>query len=170
MRSRIVAAVILSVLTLAACMRASVPPAAVDTSADEAAIQVTGNSWFEGFKAGDVERVVATYADDAVVMPPNAPPMNSKDALRAFFTSETANIKSAGLEIVNGASTTGVSGDTGWHQGSYTVKAGDGTAVDAGSYMEIWRKRDGKWLIVRDIWNSSNKPSPPAPPAAPASS
>jgi len=60
MRSRIVAAAVVSVLTLAACMRASVPPAAVDTSADEAAIQVTGNSWFEGFKArSDLYSVVA---------------------------------------------------------------------------------------------------------------
>jgi uncharacterized protein (TIGR02246 family) len=163
MRPKLVVA--LMSVALAACVHSPAPPAAVDTSADEAAIKAAGQSWFDAFKAGDVEKVVAGYADDAVVMPPNAPPMNSKDALRAFFTSETTSVKSAGLEIVNGDSTTGVSGDTGWHQGAYTVKAGDGSTVDAGSYMEVWKKRDGKWLIVRDIWNSSNKPAPAAPPS-----
>ncbi|HJQ97940.1 MAG TPA: hypothetical protein VJ826_06455 [Candidatus Polarisedimenticolaceae bacterium] len=34
------------------------------------------------------------------------------------------------------------------------------------SAVEVWKKRDGKWPIVRDIWNSSNKLLPP--PEAPA--
>jgi len=166
MRSKIAVVAVMSVLTLAGCKHTPAPPTAVDTSADEAAIRATGKSWFEAFKAGDVEKVVGTYADDAVVMPPNAPPMTSKDALRAFFTSETSGIKSAGLEIVDGDSTAGVSGDTGWHQGAYTVKDASGATVDAGSYVEVWKKRDGKWLIVRDIWNSSNKPAPPPAPVS----
>jgi hypothetical protein len=43
----------------------------------------------------------------------------------------------------------------------------DGTTVDTGAYMEVLRKKGGKWLIVRDIWNSSTPP-PTAPPPSPA--
>jgi hypothetical protein len=34
--------------------------------------------------------------------------------------------------------------------------------------MEVLRKKGGKWLIVRDIWNSSTPPAPAPPPLAPA--
>jgi len=163
------AVVLLTLVTLAACTHAPAPPAAVDTAADEAAIAATGKSWFEAYNAGNVDGVVGTYTDDAIVMPPGSPALTSRDALRAFVTSETANAKSAGIQIVDGESRVGVSGDLGWHQGSYTVKTANGDTVDAGSYMELWRKSGGKWLIVRDIWNSSNKPAAPAASPAPAS-
>jgi len=46
------------------------------------------------------------------------------------------------------------------------------TAVDTGSCMEVLQKKGGKWLIVRDIWNSSTPPAAPTaaapPPPAPA--
>jgi uncharacterized protein (TIGR02246 family) len=169
MRPTRCAVVLLTLVTLAACTHAPAPPAALDTSADEAAIAATGKSWFEAFNAGNVDGVLSTYADDAVVMPPGSPALTSREALRAFFTSETAGAKSAGIQIVDGESRAGVSGDLGWHQGSYTVKAANGDTVDAGSYMELWRKSGGKWLISRDIWNSSNKPAAPAASPAPAS-
>jgi hypothetical protein len=31
----------------------------------------------------------------------------------------------------------------------------EGNLLDRGKYIEIWTKVDGKWLIHRDIWNSS---------------
>jgi ketosteroid isomerase-like protein len=59
----------------------------------------------------------------------------------------------------------GASGDLAWHAGSYSVVDRAGTTVDSGSYLEVWKKTGGKWLIVRDMWNS-DRPSPP--PAAPS--
>jgi len=54
-----------------------------------------------------------------------------------------------------------------WHAGTYSVIK-DGKTVDTGSYMEVLRKKSGKWLIVRDIWNSSTPPAAAPPPPAPA--
>ena len=54
-----------------------------------------------------------------------------------------------------------------WHAGTYSVIK-DGKTVDTGSYMEVLRKKGGKWLIVRDIWNSSTPPAAAPPPPAPA--
>ena len=59
-----------------------------------------------------------------------------------------------------------VKGDMAWHAGTYSVIK-DGKTVDTGGYMEVLRKKGGKWLIVRDIWNSSTPPAA-APPLAPA--
>jgi hypothetical protein len=38
--------------------------------------------------------------------------------------------------------------------------------VDTGKSLSVARKRDGKWLMIRDTWNSDRPPAPP--PAAPA--
>jgi ketosteroid isomerase-like protein len=166
MRLSVVPAVAMIALTFAACARLSTPPpVAVDTKADEAALTAGTDTWFEGFNSGDVEKMIALYSDDAVVMPPHAPATSSRDALRAFLTTDVGGARSAGVVLVNGASTTGVSGNVGWHQGVYTVKSATGEVLDSGSYMEAWRKgADGKWLIVRDIWNSDRAAAPPAAP------
>jgi ketosteroid isomerase-like protein len=38
--------------------------------------------------------------------------------------------------------------------------------VDAGKYVTVFQRKDGKWRIIRDIWNSDNPPAPPAATAA----
>jgi ketosteroid isomerase-like protein len=57
------------------------------------------------------------------------------------------------------------SGDFGHHTGSYVVKDASGAVVDSGNYLAVMQKQaDGKWLMIRDTWNSDRPP--PAPPAA----
>jgi uncharacterized protein (TIGR02246 family) len=140
----------------------------VDTAAEEAMLTAATDPWFAAFNAGDAEAVTAHYADDAVVMPPHAPVAKGREAIKALMTTDVAATKAAGLVLINGASAAGVSGNLGWHQGTYTVKNAAGEIVDSGSYMEAWKKgADGKWLIIRDIWNSDRPATPPSP--APAS-
>jgi hypothetical protein len=38
-----------------------------------------------------------------------------------------------------------------------------GKTVETGKYIEVWRRINGKWLMVRDIWNDDAPPGP-APP------
>ena len=40
-------------------------------------------------------------------------------------------------------------------------------AVDTGKYIGVFQKKEGKWLYIRDTWNSDNAPVTAAP--APAS-
>jgi ketosteroid isomerase-like protein len=150
---------------LTACGPAQAPPA--DTAADQAAMNTASDSWFKLFGAGNAEGTAAIYADDAVVMPPGAPVVTGKTAILEFITKMSADMQGAGLSINNLKSTSGVFGDMGWHQGSYTVTDKSGAVVDSGSYMEAWMKKDGQWHIIRDIWNSDRPPAP-APPAAAA--
>jgi uncharacterized protein (TIGR02246 family) len=152
-----------TLLALSAC--APPAPAAIDTTADEAALKAATLTWLEAYNAGDVEKIVALYAEDAVLMPPHAPVANGHAAIRAFLTADTAGAKAAGIKLVPGTSTAGVSGNTGWESGTYTVTNASGATVDSGSYLSVSHKSNGKWLYYRDTFNS-DRPLPAPPPAA----
>ncbi|MBA3254379.1 MAG: DUF4440 domain-containing protein [Burkholderiaceae bacterium] len=149
--------------------------APIAMAADDAAtIKANTEAWFKAFNAGNADAVAAGYADDAVVMAPGSPPASGKAAIKQLVAKEIAGAKSGGVTLAQGKlNDVGVKGDMAWHAGTYSVMKG-GTAVDTGSYMEVLQKKGGKWLIVRDIWNSSTPPpappaaAPPSPPPAPA--
>ena len=146
-----------------ACAPAAPPP--VNTAAEEAALKAVTAAWLDAYNAGDVEKIVAMYAEDAVLMPPHAPVATGRAGIRAFLTTDTAGAKTAGVKLVAGTATAGVAGDTGWESGSYTIADASGATVDSGSYLSVSRKLNGKWLYIRDTYNS-DRPSPPAPVAA----
>ena len=134
---------------------------------DSATIKANTEAWFKAFNAGNADAVAASYADDAVVMAPGSPPASGKAAIKQLVAKEIAGAKSGGVTLAQGKlNDVGIKGDMAWHSGTYSVMKGS-TAVDTGSYMEVLQKKGGKWLIVRDIWNSSTPPAPPAPAAAP---
>jgi uncharacterized protein (TIGR02246 family) len=138
-----------------------------DTAADEAAIRAVDSTWFAGANAGNAGAVAALYADDAVLNAPGAPPARGSAAIREALTKDFANTQGGGFGLVRGPTAeVGVSGDLGWIWNTFTVKDKSGATVDAGKYVTVVARKDGKWRIIRDIWNSDNPP--PAPPAKPA--
>lgn len=143
---------------------ASQAPTPVDSTADQTALKEITVTWFSSYNAGDADTAAALYAEDAVLMPPHAPVARGSAAIRAFLAKDSADAKSAGLTLVNGAETAGVNGDWGWNSGSYTVQDGAGQTVDSGSYLSVSQKVNGKWLYVRDTYNS-DRPLPPPPQA-----
>ena len=161
---RHLALVVGTAFALSACAATAPPP--VDTASEEAALKAVTAAWLDAYNAGDVEKIVAMYAEDAVLMPPHAPVATGHAAIRAFLTADTAGAKSAGVKLVPGAATARAAGDTGWESGSYTIADASGATVESGSYLSVSRKVNGKWLYVRDTYNS-DRPLAPAPvPAA----
>jgi uncharacterized protein (TIGR02246 family) len=154
----------LGLVALIAVSACSSAPATVDTTADEAALKAATQSWLTAYNAGDVETIVSLYADDAVLMPPHAGVANGKAAIREFIAKDSAGAKAAGVKLMPGAASAGVNGDMGWESGSYTVTDASGQTVDSGSYLSVSRKVDGKWLYIRDTYNS-DRPLPTPPPA-----
>ncbi len=47
-----------------------------------------------------------------------------------------------------------VAADIGYRVGTYALFAPDGSPVDAGKYIELWRKTAAGWQISDDVWNS----------------
>lgn len=159
------AVIAVGLVALAGCK-----PAAVDTTADVAEVKAGSRAWVAAYTAGDAEGVAALYTADAVVMPPGAPTAVGHDAIRDYIASDSAASKAAGVTLViNDDDGVMISGDIASHWGSYSVMDASGATVDTGMYMETAQKRDGKWLMARDIWNSNKAPAPAAEPeAAPA--
>jgi uncharacterized protein (TIGR02246 family) len=159
-----VAIVAAGLLVLAGCAKPATAPDT--TAADEAAIRAVNPEWFAAHQAGDADRLAALYAEDAVLSVPGAPPVRGRPAIREAFAAEVAAMTAAGLKNNQGASPEfGVSGDLGWEWNTFTVTDQAGATVDTGKYVTVYARRDAKWLIIRDIWNSDTPPAAPAPEA-----
>jgi ketosteroid isomerase-like protein len=159
-----------AVLAMTACAPAPTPAPAPppDTSADQASLKSDLSKWFDDFNAGKIDDVTSQYAADAILMPPDTPASNGSGAIKTALGAMSADMKKAGLSL-NGTGTpsVGVSGDMAWIQGTYNVTDTKGTAVEVGKFLSVHRKTNGKWLYIRDTWNS-DAPPPPAPPPGPA--
>lgn len=155
------AIIAVGMVALAGCQKA------VDTAAVSDEIKAGVRNWVAAYNAGDADTIAAKYADNAVVMAPGAPASVGRDAIREFIAKDSAGAKAAGVTLViSDGDEVGVSGDLAWHSGAYTVNDASGAAVDSGNYLEVQQNMDGKWMIIRDIWNSDRPPA--AAPAAEA--
>ena len=139
-------------------------------AADDAArIRAGTESWVKSFNSGNAGAVVALYAEDAVLMPPGAAPARGTAAIKEAIAKEIAGAKKGGVKFVLGTGDeVGVSGDMAWHAGGYFVMDKAGKTLEAGKFLEVWEKKNGKWRVVRDIWNSNGTPAATPPTPAPA--
>ena len=153
-------------LTLAACGQ-TVP----STSGESSAIRSAQDAWYKSYNSGDGAAVAALYADDAVVMPPNVPAARGIAAIRDYYSKAAPEFQASGLTAVEGpAGDIGISGDLAWQGTTYTVTDKAGATVEAGKVLTLLQRRGGKWMIIRDTWNSDAAPASSAPPAAASTS
>jgi len=133
----------------------------VDVEAERAALLQVDADWAKAAVAKDLERTVSFLADDAVMLPPNAPIMTGKDAIGKLWSELFA---APGFAISWQASQAAVAsaGDLGYTHGTYegTMTDPEGNPVtDRGKYVTVWKKQpDGTWKVVADIWNSDLPP------------
>jgi ketosteroid isomerase-like protein len=120
-------------------------------ASDKSALESGATRWMEAFSAKDTEALTALYAEDAVLLPPNAPAIFGRDAITATIQEMFA----AGLSIELEDLEIKVAGDLGYKAGRYRTRGEDGSLIDRGKYIEIWSKVEGNWVLHRDIWNSS---------------
>jgi uncharacterized protein (TIGR02246 family) len=140
--------------------------AAEDTSADETVIRASAPAWAEAYNAGDADKLAAMYWEDAVLLPPGAPAATGRTAIREFLAGDSAGTKAAGLKLnIPEAGAVDVSGDLAYEAGAFSVTDASNATVDTGKYIGVFQKRDGKWLYIRDTWNSDKAPAPAAEPA-----
>ena len=155
----------LCLLLFAACQQTPAPkPAAVqetpklDLAAIKAEIQALENNWAKASEAKDMATIVAFYADDAISMTNNKPMITGKAAIKAEIEAEFAQKKDTSAVVVN-YETLDVYGDEKvvTEVGKTTVRNATGKVIYAGKYMAVWEKRNGKWLVIRDIYNDDTK-------------
>ncbi len=153
-------------LLLAACLATGCDREGEDmlTDADVTAIRQIGQDHARATLAGETDRILAMRADDIVWMPPNAPIVSGKDAVRQFLA---ASPPAVGFTIT--PRHTEGSADLAYDRGAYVysmVVEGD-TVHDTGKYLVVLRRQpDNSWLIAAEMWSSDAPPPVPAPPPA----
>jgi ketosteroid isomerase-like protein len=145
----------------------SIQLSAADLTTEVAAIHAADDAWVKAVNAGDVDTMVSLYDEHAVLLPPGAPPASGQAAIRAFFAKMVPAIVKDGLAFsLDSKPAGGASGNFGWSSGTYELKAKTGHVVETGKYLSVSKKKDGKWLYVRDQWNSDGPPASTAPGAS----
>jgi ketosteroid isomerase-like protein len=140
------------------------PSATSDTSAAEAAaIQALDEQWSATAAKNDLEGTVAFYADDAVLLPPNAPMARDGKSIRESWAgllgpNTAVAWKVSKVEVAK-------SSELGYLYGTYSLAIRDpkgGAPVrDTGKLVEIWKKQaDGKWKCIVDTYNSDLAAAP----------
>lgn len=132
--------------------------AAQDTrEEDERAIRELGIEIWEATEAKDLERLMSFIAEDAMVLYPNTPILNGKDAIREIWRAYFAmpDFAMSGKDVKVEVSR---SGDLAYVQGTCSSSMNDAVGkpiTDKGKYIGILKKQaDGEWKIAADIYNS----------------
>jgi uncharacterized protein (TIGR02246 family) len=107
-------------------------------------------------RAGNAQTLVSNfYAPDAVVMAPNYPALRGRDAIQQFWSgflaSGTVDLALTSTNVMQPSSDVAI--ETGRYD--LSLRPASGQAVkDAGKYIVVWKKSDGRWWAVEDIFNS----------------
>lgn len=121
----------------------------------EEEIKAANQQLSDCFAAHDADACVALYTADGILMAPNANPFQGPEGIREGWLGMWA----AGMGTVNLMSDeVEVFGETAHEVGRYVVNAEDGSHMDHGKFIVIWKHEGGSWKLHRDIFNSNMAP------------
>ena len=120
-----------------------------------ATIRRIGDEWAQHWNAGELEGVVAAYAEDAVYLPPHHEAVHGRDAIREYLKAPLGHGVS---DLAFDVTYIKQQGPVAWDVGTYrmTVPQMDGTRKeDHGKYLGPSGGAWGTdWLIAADAWSS----------------
>jgi uncharacterized protein (TIGR02246 family) len=142
-----------SLMTVAGCNSAP-PPPAVDIAAEQGKLRDLEAAWVRNVAAKDLEKIIANYAGDAVLMAPGEPAAKGKDAVRASWKGLLDSIQK--LEFAPSRIEISQAGYMATTNGSYTLTMTDAKTKkpvdDKGSYVTVYKKQaDGGWKVIEDV-------------------
>jgi len=102
---------------------------------------------------GDIDSVLGYYGEDLIKIRYGAPAETKSETaqrVRAVFENFHSRVDVVNDEII-------ASGNLGFTRGSFTVtltpKTGGESQSISRRYLEVWRKENGRWLVVRTMDN-----------------
>ena len=144
----------LAALSLSACGWDS---AGVDVEAEKRRLMETSREWSQVAQSRDVDRTLAYWAEDAVILSPGEPERRGKAAIRAYLE---ASFEVPGFRVSWEPieATVAASGDLGFliERTEVTVSGPEGQPVTQQfRALTVWRKNaDGAWRNIVDISNA----------------
>lgn len=119
----------------------------------KAEIQGLENDWAAADNARNANAIAAFYSDDAISMSNNAPMTVGKAAILKE-TEESLAKRTNGETVAYETLEVFGDGNTVTEIGTAISKDASGKVIRTGKYMAIWEKRDGKYICIRDIYNT----------------
>ena len=143
-----------------------------DAEGARRAIRAADSAFAAAAAARDLEGSVGSLSADAIMFPPDQPPLIGRAAIREYMR-ESFALPSFTVSWTTDTVVVSASADLAYSfaRSRYTFpsRSGAAGAVDTayGKGVSVWRReRDGRWLTVADIWNGA----PTLPPILPAAS
>jgi uncharacterized protein (TIGR02246 family) len=116
------------------------------------AITEANRKFMAAVQARDAAGLARLFTADASLLPPNGDFISGAQAIQAFYEAALGlGIRSNDIETLE----VEFHGDTAIEMGNYKLYGGDGGVLDHGKYIVIWKHHGERWLLHRDIWNSS---------------
>jgi ketosteroid isomerase-like protein len=114
-------------------------------------IEAVNNEISQFMTKGDSVGLASLYSTDGALMLNNVPSIKGKENLTKVW----GGIIREGVSSIE-LTTSEVWGDENYitEEGLLVIKSKDGTQLDKGKYIVLWKKEDGKWKLHRDIANS----------------
>ena len=122
----------------------------------EAAIEAANAKMVADYAAGDAKAIAEAYAEDAVMLPPDATVVSGREAIAKLWKGwiddglKDLTLKSTAIESA---------GDLAYEVGDFSlqVPGEDGKLTTApGNYVVVWKHGgDGVWRLKVDTWNDA---------------
>ncbi len=127
----------------------------VDRASEEQRIRELSQRASRAIESKDATTFVSFYADDAVLMHPNQPAIQGRNAIRASLE-EMLRLPNLSFSFTPTRIDVAEAGDFAYETGTYRFAADmQGTRLnDEGKYVTVWKKIGADWKIVSDINNS----------------
>lgn len=120
----------------------------------DAKIRRIGEEWARHWNEGELDGVVAAYAEDAVYLPPHHEAVHGRDAIREYLKAPLSHgVSDLAFEVTYIKQ----NGPVAWDVGTYRMKIpqdGGTKKQDQGKYLTVWRRVGENWLIAADAWSS----------------
>ncbi|MCH8031777.1 MAG: DUF4440 domain-containing protein [Bacteroidetes bacterium] len=125
------------------------------SSEDITAILAQSRALSEAYMAGDIEALVAVYAEDGIAAPGGRDFIRGHDALFELWSLPEGRVVTHHQAIPEELRVEGdMAYDWGYYEGAVT-QDGEARPPFRGKYLVVWqRDPDGVWRIAHDMWNS----------------
>ncbi|ETN94706.1 Ketosteroid isomerase homolog [Zhouia amylolytica] len=127
------------------------PAPAFDLEVVKAEIEAANQKYTERLAAGDSVGLSNLYTTDGKFMMPEAPSYEGRESITSVFSgilnSGISGIKLTTIEVWGNETFV-------TEEGAFELFSGE-DKVDEGKYIVLWKKVDGEWHLLRDIFNSN---------------
>jgi ketosteroid isomerase-like protein len=157
--NRIMTSAFLSCFALPGIVFAAPKPSPADTFAT---LRI---QWAQHLHDKELDASLAEYAPDGEFVTPGHGPVRGTAGLKQLFKYVIGHIDS---DLEFHSDRVEVVGDVAYDTGSYDetlVTRSNGKSQKAtGTYLTVYRHKDGEWLITQQIWTTSSGDAPSVPP------